>query len=105
MLETLRSRNDLLPFKPTKVQRWWGKGREIDIVALDEKHDKILFVETKYTRKKVGNDLYLDLIEKAKAVNWRNKVRKEFYMLVSKNGFEKNLEGKNIICIGLDALN
>ena len=89
LLEIFRTRRDLLPFKPTKIGKWWGKEQEIDIIAIDEKYDKILFVEVKYTSKKAGNDLYIDLIEKAKTVKWRNKTRKEYYMLVSKVGFEK----------------
>ena len=105
LLEIFRTRRDLLPFKPTKIGKWWGKEQEIDIIAIDEKYDKILFVEVKYTSKKAGNDLYIDLIEKAKTVKWRNKTRKEYYMLVSKVGFERNLEGKNVTCLGLDALN
>ena len=104
LLEILRVKKDLLPFKPTKIGRWWNKESEIDIIAIDEKHDKILFGEVKYTQKKVGNDLYMDTMEKSQKVKWRNNTRKEYYMLVSKGGFENNLQDKSVICIGLDKL-
>jgi AAA+ ATPase superfamily predicted ATPase len=104
LLEILKVKKDLLPFKPTKIGRWWNKEQEIDIIAIDEKHDNILFGEVKYTQKKVGNDLYMDLMNKAQNVKWRNSTRKEYYMLVSKSGFEKNLKNESVICIGIDAL-
>lgn len=104
LLEIFRERKDLFPFKPTKLGRWWGKEREIDIIAIDEKYDEILFAEAKYTQKKVGSDLYFDLIEKSKEVKWRNKTRKEHYMIVSKSGFERNLKDKNVKCLGLNAI-
>lgn len=37
-----------LPFRFTKISRWWRKGEEIDLVALDERSRKALFVEVKW---------------------------------------------------------
>ncbi len=37
-----------LPFKFTKIGRWWRKGEEIDIVALNESEKKVLLVEVKW---------------------------------------------------------
>jgi len=104
LIEILKERRDLLPFKPTKIGRWWGKGHEIDICAIDERHGNILFLEAKYTRKKVGKELFLRLTDKAKDVKWRNKSRKEFYMLLSKGGFKKDLEGEDVESLELDDL-
>jgi len=37
-----------LPFRFTKIGRWWRKGEEIDLVALNEREKKVLFVEVKW---------------------------------------------------------
>ena len=37
-----------LPFRFTKVGRWWRKGEEIDIVALNERERRALLVEIKW---------------------------------------------------------
>ncbi|MFA4646595.1 ATP-binding protein [Pyrococcus kukulkanii] len=42
------SREGKLPFRITKIGRWWHKGEEIDIVALNERERKVLFVEVKW---------------------------------------------------------
>ncbi|WP_457741776.1 DUF234 domain-containing protein [Thermococcus sp.] len=36
-----------LPFRFTKIGRWWRKGEKVDIVALNEREKKALFVEVK----------------------------------------------------------
>jgi AAA+ ATPase superfamily predicted ATPase len=104
LLEIFKERRDLLPFKPTRIGRWWGKGQEIDLVAVDERHDKILFLEAKYSGKKVGKQLYFDILEKAKNVKWGSKKRKEHYMLVSKSGFTKNLKDEDVSCLKMDEI-
>ncbi|AMM54452.1 ATP-binding protein [Pyrococcus kukulkanii] len=37
-----------LPFRFTKIGRWWHKNEEIDVVALNEREKKALFVEVKW---------------------------------------------------------
>ncbi|AAL80559.1 ATP-binding protein [Pyrococcus furiosus DSM 3638] len=37
-----------LPFKFTKIGRWWHKNEEIDLVALNEREKRALFVEVKW---------------------------------------------------------
>ncbi|BAD86066.1 archaeal ATPase, fused to C-terminal DUF234 domain [Thermococcus kodakarensis KOD1] len=37
-----------LPFRFTKIGKWWRKGEEIDLVALNEREKKALFVEVKW---------------------------------------------------------
>ncbi len=37
-----------LPFRFTKIGRWWKKSEEIDLVALNEREKKALFVEVKW---------------------------------------------------------
>lgn len=37
-----------LPFKFTRIGKWWRKDEEIDLVALNERERKALFVEVKW---------------------------------------------------------
>ncbi len=41
-----------LPFRFTRIGRWWKKGEEIDLVALNERAKKALFVEVKWKKLK-----------------------------------------------------
>ena len=43
------SKRGQLPFKATKLGRWWHRGEEIDIVALNERERKALLVEVKWS--------------------------------------------------------
>ncbi|MFH0802702.1 MAG: DUF234 domain-containing protein [bacterium] len=70
-----------------KVGRWWNKDGEIDLVALNEEENKILFGEVKWTSRPVGTDIYENLKSKAAQVEWGNGTRKEYYALFSRNGF------------------
>ena len=42
------NRRGKLPFKFSKVGRWWHKDKEIDLIALSEREKKALFVEVKW---------------------------------------------------------
>lgn len=75
-----------------KVGRWWYKEDEIDIVGLNEKEDRIVFGECKWTEKKVGTKVFEDLQDTSEKVRWHNKSRKEEYLLFSKKGFTAKLE-------------
>lgn len=39
---------DKLPFRFTRIGRWWHRGEEIDLVALNERERKALFIEVKW---------------------------------------------------------
>lgn len=72
--------------------RWWSrKGEEIDILAVDEDTDEILFAEVKWRNRPVGIDLYDDLVRKSKLVQWRKNERSETVLIVSKSGFTDGL--------------
>ncbi len=45
--------------------RWWDRGEEIDIVALNREQGKMLFAEVKWSEKLVGTDIYDALKAKA----------------------------------------
>lgn len=76
---------NLTGFRFTKIGRWWHKNQEIDLVALNEREKKVLFVEVKWKElgKKEAMGVLRDLEKKAKLVGvegW-----KKHYGLVAKN--------------------
>lgn len=72
--------------------RWWDKDTEIDLVGLNEQDNSILLVETKWNIKPIGIDVLNALKKKSKFVRWGCKGRKEYYALVAKGGFTKELQ-------------
>jgi len=79
----------LPPFE--RLGRWWDKNTEIDLVGLNKVENRILFVETKWKKNQLGIGVLQDLRQKSQEVKWGSKNRKEFFALVAKNGFTKNL--------------
>jgi hypothetical protein len=73
------------------IGRWWMKNEEIDLVALDEESKTIWFGECKWSAKPVGENIYLDLLRKAKLVEWGSMKRCERFILFSKSGFSKGM--------------
>jgi AAA+ ATPase superfamily predicted ATPase len=71
----------------TKWGKWWHKDKEIDVVALNEQTDAILFCECKWQNRMVGKKVMEDLMRKSDHVVWRNKERTAYYVVVSKSGF------------------
>ncbi len=75
----------------SSIGRWWTKDAEIDIVALDEETKTACFGECKWSNKKVGEDIYRNLKEKSRLVNWQNNKRTDRFMLFSRSGFTKRM--------------
>ena len=78
-------------FPITKIGRWWDRNEEIDIVALDEEENKILFGEAKWSNKPVGVNIYKDLRRKSQKVEWNKENRNEYFCLLSKSGFTESM--------------
>ena len=70
-----------------KTGRWWAKDAEIDVVAVNEDENTILFCEAKWSNKMMGVDILSDLKKKAAMVAWGGENRKEYYALFSRRGF------------------
>ncbi|MGB9693906.1 MAG: DUF234 domain-containing protein, partial [Fervidobacterium sp.] len=85
-------RNEERFFPIESIGRWWDRNEEIDVVALNEKENKILFGEVKWSNKPVGIDIYDNLKRKAKLVQWGKEGRKEYYCLFSKSGFTDEMK-------------
>lgn len=92
-----------LPFKFTKLGRWWSKDKEIDVVALNERTKEILFCECKWKDKVNAGKVLNELKEKARFVNWNNDERKEYYAVVARS-FKSGLKEKNALLFDLKSL-
>ena len=79
-------------FSIDKIGRWWDRNEEIDLVGFNEREDKILFGEVKWSNKQVGTNVYNDLKRKAKLVDWGTENRKEYLCLFSKSGFTDEMK-------------
>lgn len=73
----------------TKIGRWWHKGKEIDIVGLNDTDKSIIFSECKWQDKVDAEKICKELAEKAKYVEWHNKVRKERFAIFAKSFSKK----------------
>jgi hypothetical protein len=111
------SRSGRLGLAFTKLGRWWGTDasrrsnenqEEIDVVALNEDTNNILFAECKWTVNPIGIGIYTELKRKAAIVQWHNEERKEHYALFSKSGFTDEMKemGKkdNVLLFDLEAI-
>lgn len=86
-----------LPFTFGKIGRQWGKFRgepgkntyEIDIAALNESTKEILFCECKWQKQPVRMEMLEELAEKAKLVDWYGEKRKEYFVVMAREGFTK----------------
>lgn len=79
-------------FTPTRIGRWWDRSdTEIDVVAVDEGSDNIIFGECKFTSEPMDADVYYHLLEKAEKVDWKKQTRKNHFVLFSFNGYTDRL--------------
>ena len=83
-------------FTPEKWGKWWIKGDEIDVIALNNSTKDILFGECKWSTKLVGLNILKSLKEKSKKVKWNEDNRIEHYALFSRKGFTKELKAEAI---------
>ena len=94
-------------FTPTRIGRWWDRSdTEIDIVAIDENSDNVIFGECKFTNEPMDVDVYYHLLEKIERVEWKKETRKNHFVFFSFNGYTDKLkqlaEGKeNIMIVNL----
>lgn len=91
----IKERENIFSF--TKIGKWWYKGNEIDIVAMDEGTKQILFVECKWQDLtwEQAEKILSELKEKAKFVQWNNDCRKECFGIVAKKVYGKDELRKN----------
>ena len=107
------NRRGNLPFTFGKIGKQWGKFQgengkntyEIDLVALNEGTKEILFCECKWQKQPVGTEVFQELLEKAKHVDWYREERKEYFSVMAREGFteeaRKFAEGKGMLLFSL----
>jgi len=85
-----KQQKNIFPF--SRVGRWWEGNEEIDLIAINENTNQILFGEAKWSNKQVGTNIYEDLKAKTQKVRWGNRDRKEYFALFSKSGFTPDMK-------------
>lgn len=93
ILEVLNER-ELLPFRFTKIGKWWHKEKEIDVVALNEKNKDVIFCECKWRDNVNAPEIIRDLRKKAGFVPVESE--KEYYIVFAKS-FRKRTEEEGVI--------
>ncbi|MBI1883147.1 MAG: ATP-binding protein [Chlamydiae bacterium] len=79
-----RNSDHFLPFKFTDIGGFWTKrGDEIDIVALDEDKNQVLFGECKLNGERLHRGDILKFKEKANFMNWKMGKRTEYFSIFS----------------------
>lgn len=74
-----------LPFKPTRIGKWWDRAEEIDLVALNEETGNILFCEVKWGENIDGQTLFGELKRKGALVDWNRGRRKEYFCIIARS--------------------
>lgn len=92
--------NEIFPlfFKCTKIGKWWYRGTEIDIVAMNENTGEIWFGECKWKENVNASKIFDDLRSKAENIKWKMDERKEHYVIFAKS-FKRKVE--ECVCIDL----
>ena len=90
-----------------KLGRWWNNREEIDIVALDNTGNDIIFAECKYRTQPMDIDVFYDLMRKKEIVLWNKDNRLEKFVLFSISGFTDRLislskERHDLLLFGMD---
>ncbi|HDZ36486.1 MAG TPA: ATP-binding protein [Thermococcus sp.] len=87
------NRRNLLPFRFTKIGRWWHRGEEIDVVALNESSKKALFVEVKWSDlTSRGAEKVLKRLEKKGELVGLEDYEKHFGIIAKRIEGKENLE-------------
>lgn len=85
--------NEKLNMTFDKLGRWWNAKEEIDLVGIDSMGNDIIFGECKYYKNKLMDvEVFYQLKEKAKLVEWKKEKRNEKYILFSITGYTAELK-------------
>jgi AAA+ ATPase superfamily predicted ATPase len=90
-IEYLRKLNmhNQLPFRYSQIGRWWEKGKELDIMAIDNERKNFILGECKFKNSIFSVSDYNNLKSKFSP---RNENTKLYYYLFSRSGFTEELQ-------------
>lgn len=89
-----QAKSGKLPFIPYKMGKWWGNNPlikaqdDVDILLIDRTGKKGVFVECKYTNKKMPHEEYEDLKTAMKAFP---DIEEKYMIFISKSGYEESV--------------
>jgi AAA+ ATPase superfamily predicted ATPase len=81
-----------LPFLPERIGSWWDRESEIDVVAISDHDNSVLFGECKWSVNPVGINVLEDLKSKSNRLLANHEWSHVSYYLFSKAGFTTALE-------------
>lgn len=85
-----RAKAGTLPFTPYTIGKWWGNNPvikaqdDVDLLALDRKGERGIFVECKFRNRPMAMEEYDDLVTAAEAFP---DVKEKMLLFISKSGF------------------
>lgn len=85
------------------VGSWWYKDNEIDLTAINNATQEIIFGECKWQENVDARKLLFELKEKSQLVAWNNSTRKESFVLFAKS-FKDKFKEKNVYLFDLKSL-
>ena len=104
-----QAREGRLPFVPYIIEKWWGNNPalkaqdDVDILALDKKGERAIFVECKFRNKPMPMEEYDDLVTATAAFP---SVKERHLIFISKSGFTEPVlrrakeEGVQLLTLG-----
>jgi len=90
-----------VPYNETR--KWWYKDKEIDVIALNGKTNKIIFIECKWQDDVDAEKILEELKEKATYVKWNKGGREEYFAIFAKS-FRKKVREPNLKLFDLRSL-
>lgn len=102
VLITLNKRGKL-PFKFDEIGRWWWRGEEVDLIAVNRRTKELLLVEVRWRNELTDAGVLLGMKRKAELIKLDQ--RQVYYMIVSKSEFKaslRKLAGKNVLLWNLE---
>jgi AAA+ ATPase superfamily predicted ATPase len=103
----VQANQDLLPFSPEVIDKYWDADVEIDVAALNKKQQAFIVGEAKWANEKCGLGVLQELNRKAEHITKKFKYHVNKFIF-SKSGFAAPLIERarieNVRLVGIDAL-
>ena len=100
-----------LPFVPYVISKWWGNNPairaqdDVDLLALDKKKEKGVFVECKFRSRPMAMEEYDDLVTATEAFP---DVKEKTLMFISRSGFTEAVRRRGAkegaVLVGIEGL-